>query len=49
MIIFGEKVSYQNVLENPLTFSNHLQVLKGEINLQPDALKVKANNRVYFW
>ena len=25
-----------------------MQVLKGEINSEPDALKVKANNRVYF-
>ena len=48
VIFDGEKKKLSNVLENPLTFPNHLQVLKGEINSQPDALKVKANNRVYF-
>ena len=48
VIFDGEKKKLSNVLENPFTFSNHLQVLKGEINSEPDALKVKANNRVYF-
>ena len=48
VIFDGEKKKLSNVLENPLLFQIIFQVLKGEINSQPDALKVKANNRVYF-
>ena len=47
VIFDGEKKSLAAVLEDPIPYSNHLQILKGEVATGADALMVKANNRIY--
>jgi len=44
----GEKKSIANVLEDPITLSNHFSILNGVVNSEADALGVKANNRKYY-
>jgi Fe(3+) dicitrate transport protein len=44
----GEKKSIANVLDDPITLSNHFSILNGVINSEADALGVKANNRKYY-
>ena len=47
VIFEGEKEKIADVISNPITFSNHLNVLRGNIDSDADALLVKANNRNY--
>ena len=47
VVFEGEKEKIANVLSNPTSFSNHLNVLRGDIDSDDDALLVKANNRKY--
>ncbi|NNE31928.1 MAG: TonB-dependent receptor [Winogradskyella sp.] len=47
VIFNGDKQKISAVVSNPSSFSDHLGVLKGDINSTDDALLVKANNRAY--
>ncbi|WP_299124501.1 TonB-dependent receptor [uncultured Winogradskyella sp.] len=47
VIFNGEKEKIADVVSNPESFTNHLEILKGNINSSDDALLVKANNRAY--
>jgi len=47
VIFNGDKQSIANVISNPDSFSNHLGILRGDIDSNADALLVKANNRSY--
>ncbi|WP_455168855.1 TonB-dependent receptor family protein, partial [Aegicerativicinus sediminis] len=47
-IIFdGNKQGISSVVSNPSDFSNHLSIVRGDLNTDEDALLVKANNRRY--
>ena len=43
----GERVSINNILSSPENFPSEYQTLLGNDDTQPDALGIKANNRVY--
>ena len=47
VVFDGEKEKIADVISDPITFSNHLDVLRGNIDSDADALLVKANNRKY--
>ncbi|MDT0559440.1 TonB-dependent receptor [Ichthyenterobacterium sp. W332] len=47
VIFNGNKQKIANVISNPDTFPDHLEILQGQINSDADALLVKANNREY--
>ena len=47
VIFNGEKQSIANVVSNADAFPSHLDVLRGQIDSDTDALLVKANNRTY--
>lgn len=42
-----DKQKISTVVADPLTYSNHMEILKGAVNSQNDNLLVKANNRKY--
>ncbi|MCB0383416.1 MAG: TonB-dependent receptor, partial [Psychroserpens sp.] len=37
-----------NVIANPNEFENHMNIVRGEVDSEADALFLKANNRVYY-
>ncbi|WP_250434235.1 TonB-dependent receptor family protein [Hanstruepera flava] len=43
----GDRVGIANIVSNPETYADYMQIVKGEINSPDDALRVKANNRLY--
>ena len=43
----GETLSIAEVMRDPYAFINHLTRLQGQTNTGPDALWLKANNRLY--
>lgn len=47
VIYQGVKHSLSKVISNPEQFSNHLAILTGAIDSDPNSLLLKANNRVY--
>jgi Fe(3+) dicitrate transport protein len=47
VVFNGEKEKIADVVSNPETFPNHLDIIRGDINSSNDALLVKANNRKY--
>lgn len=47
VIYQGNKQSLAKVVSNPDQFSNHLALLNGTIDGDPNSLLLKANNRVY--
>lgn len=44
----NDKKSLSTVLNDPLSFPNHMSTLNGTLNSADDALLLKANNRVYY-
>ena len=47
-VVFNDdKKSLSKVLNDPISFSNHMRIINGSVNSADDALLVKANNRVY--
>jgi Fe(3+) dicitrate transport protein len=44
----NNRVSLSNIVNNPTTYPEYLQVVKGEVNSPDNALNVKANNRLYY-
>ncbi|NNL82509.1 MAG: TonB-dependent receptor [Winogradskyella sp.] len=47
VVFNGDKQSLSTVVSSPDLFPNHLDILKGNINSDDNALLVKANNRRY--
>ena len=43
----GDKVKIASILNQPETYSEYLDIIKGNTNSNTDALLVKANNRAY--
>ncbi|WP_223034021.1 TonB-dependent receptor family protein [Hanstruepera marina] len=43
----GDRVGIANIVSNPETYADYMQIVRGEINSPDDALRVKANNRLY--
>lgn len=43
----GDKVKISSILDDPESFTNHMNIINGNINSDSDALLVKANNRKY--
>jgi len=48
VVFDGDKQKIANVISDPMEFSNHMGILRGNINSDNDALLVKANNRAYY-
>ncbi len=47
-IVFNnDKKSLSKVLNDPISFPNHMSIINGSLNSADNALLVKANNRVY--
>lgn len=47
-VVFNDdKKSLSKVLNDPISFANHMRIINGSENSTDDALLVKANNRVY--
>lgn len=44
----NDKKSLSTVLNDPLSFPNHMSTLNGTLNSADDTLLLKANNRVYY-
>ncbi|WP_191859127.1 TonB-dependent receptor family protein [Hanstruepera ponticola] len=42
-----DRVGIANIVSDPETYANYMQVVKGEVDSPDDALRVKANNRLY--
>lgn len=47
VVFNGDKQAIANVVSNPIDFSNHMDIIRGDMNSTSDALLVKANNRAY--
>ena len=43
----GNKTGISSILENPVDFSDYMEVIRGDVNSPENALGVKANNRAY--
>ena len=43
----GDRVGIANIVSDPETYAEYMQIVKGEVNSDDDALQVKANNRLY--
>ncbi|WP_400078979.1 TonB-dependent receptor family protein [Winogradskyella sp. R77965] len=48
VIFNGDKQRIANVVNNPTQFSDHMDIVRGDIDSASDALLLKANNRVYY-
>lgn len=44
----GNRQSLASILEDPNTFSEYYDVVRGTVNSNPDAIGIKANNRKYY-
>lgn len=45
--INGDKVKISKILEDPITYNTYLNIIRGDVDSEDDALLVKANNRDY--
>ena len=48
VVFDGNKVSLASVLNDPVTYPNHMNVINGSVDSEADALLLKANNRIYY-
>ena len=43
----GNRVGIANIVNDPEAYADYMQIVKGEVNSSDNALRVKANNRLY--
>jgi Fe(3+) dicitrate transport protein len=48
VIFENDKKQLSTILDDPLSFPNHMNTINGSISSSDDALLLKANNRVYY-
>ena len=48
VVFDGNKKSLASVLNDPITFSDHMNIINGSTDSDDDALFLKANNRIYY-
>src|SRR6056300_491661 len=48
VIFNGDKKSLASVLNDPIAFSDHMNIINGSTDSDADALLLKANNRIYY-
>ena len=47
VILNGNRVGIADIVNDPETYSDYMKIVKGDINSSDNALRVKANNRLY--
>ncbi|WP_431158477.1 TonB-dependent receptor family protein [Winogradskyella poriferorum] len=48
VVFNGDKQRIADVISNPTQFQDHLDIVRGDVNSDADALLLKANNRAYY-
>ena len=48
VVFEGDKKSLASVLNDPISFSDHMNIINGSTDSDADALLLKANNRIYY-
>ena len=48
VVFNGDKQRIADVVANPTQFADHMAIVRGDVDSGPDALLLKANNRVYY-